>query len=289
MQIDTSLVACMITSQFSCWNGLAIKPVSMQGWDNKTFRLGDDMLVRLPSSDVYAGQVIKEYEWLPKLKSFSTLKIPEPIALGKPCAQYPWHWGIYKWIPGESAAEKRSVDMVGFVIDLAAFLTSLHRIDTEGGPAAGAQSFFRGDTLSVYDGELRKALALLDAKVDVTKIKAIWQQASSTLWQGAPVWVHGDISAGNLILQEGRLAAVIDFGQLAVGDPACDLAIAWTMFNAENRITFKEKLSLDEDTWRRGRAWALWKALIVAAGLCQVNNAESERCWHIINEIITEV
>ncbi|CAN5424310.1 hypothetical protein BH10PSE19_BH10PSE19_04520 [soil metagenome] len=124
--------------------------------------------------------------------------------------------------------------------------------------------------------------------MDISIVTDIWEAALRTTWQNLPVWVHGDISLGNLLVEEGQLKAVIDFGQLAVGDPACDLAIAWTFFQDKSRDIFRNNWALNTDTWVRGRAWALWKASIVAAGMSNPNNTESNRCWDIINEVISD-
>ena len=133
-----------------------------------------------------------------------------------------------------------------------------------------------------------KALSVLKDKVDVNTALDLWGAALASSWQCAPVWVHGDISAGNLLVQEGRLTAVIDFGQLSVGDPACDLSIAWTLFEGESREVFLSTLSFDSGTWIRGLAWTLWKALITAANLTNPNNLEAAQCWHIIEEVLKD-
>ena len=152
----------------------------------------------------------------------------------------------------------------------------------------GRISFYRGGALTTYDTEVRQAIALLKDKIDVSAAIKVWEGALATNWQGSPVWVHGDISAGNLLVQDGHLNAVIDFGQLAVGDPACDLAIAWTLFSGKSREVFRANLPLDGGTWARGAAWALWKALIAAAGFTNPNNFESEQSWRIIGDMLAD-
>ena len=146
----------------------------------------------------------------------------------------------------------------------------------------------RGGALSVYDSEARKALTALKEKIDTETATEVWDTALASTWLGPPVWVHGDISAGNLLMKNGRLTAVIDFGQLAIGDPACDLAIAWTLFKDESRQIFRTQLPLDSDTWARGRGWTLWKALITAADLTGSNAVEGKQCWRIIDEVLAE-
>lgn len=288
VKIDTSLVRRLIASQFPQWKELSIDPVAMSGWDNRTFHLGKDMSVRLPSAAEYELQVEKEHQWLPKLAPSLPLLIPVPLAMGKPEYGYPWKWSIYRWLEGESAAYAPIDNLVAFALDLANFLIALHKIDATGGPIPGLHSFYRGGSLSVYDADTRKAIASLQGKIDTTAATKIWETALSTSWKNPPVWVHGDISAGNLLVKAGKLCAVIDFGQLAVGDPACDLAINWTLFHGKSRVVFQEMLPLDKDTWARARGWILWKILIVAADFSDPNNAESKKCWHIIKEILTD-
>jgi aminoglycoside phosphotransferase (APT) family kinase protein len=140
----------------------------------------------------------------------------------------------------------------------------------------------------IYDDDTRRAITALRGNIDIDTATEVWEAALATAWHNSLVWVHGDISTGNLLAQKERLSAVIDFGQLAIGDPACDLAIAWTLFRGKSRQVFRSELSLDTDTWTRGRAWTLWKALIVASSHAKSNNAEAEQCWNIINEVLID-
>lgn len=286
--IDVSLVRSLITTQFPQLANLEIKPVQESGWDNRTFHLGDRMIVRLPSDEMYAAQAEKEHRWLPELGPQLPLNIPIPLALGEPSQNYPWHWSIYNWLKGETATVERIEDLNRFAMTLAHFLVTLHDCDVTGGPAAGAHSFYRGGALSIYDGETQQAMSTLNNKIDKNIISEIWGKALASTWQHAPVWVHGDIAPANLLVMEGKLSAVIDFGQLCIGDPACDLAIAWTFFKSESRDAFRSAMQLDEDTWNRARGWALWKALIVSAGLPGTNPKAQQDAWTVMNEIIAE-
>lgn len=286
--IDLNLVQRLIAAQFPRWKDLLIKPVAESGWDNRTFHLGDDLLIRMPSAAHYASQVEKEQHWLSKLAPHLPLPIPTPIAIGEPGFGYPWHWSINRWLPGEPATSALISNMDDFAMSLAKFLKALQAIDTTGGPIAGSHSFHRGGSLAVYDSETRQALALLEGKIDVASATEIWERAISTTWQQPPVWVHGDIAQGNLLVQEGRLSAVIDFGQLAIGDPACDLAIAWTFFDNKSREIFRNQLMLDKDTWIRGLAWTLWKYMIIAAGIIGSNSVEGKKSLNIIETVIQE-
>lgn len=287
--IGVSLVSSLIAAQFPHWADLPIKPVEFDGHDNRTFHLGEHMLVRLPSSEKYAQQVEKEHQWLPKLAPFLPLPIPVPLAMGMPADNYPWHWSIYQWLEGENATIESIADLKQFAIALAQFLAALQKIDTIGGPVPGAHNFFRGGPLTVYDGETRQAIGDLSDKIDVEAVTAVWEEAIATTWQNAPVWVHGDVSAGNLLVRDGQLNAVIDFGCSAVGDPACDLAIAWTLFEGKSREAFRASLSIDDATWVRGRGWTLWKALITLSKSYKLNfPEEAKKSQHIIDEILRD-
>ncbi len=285
--INETLVQHLIAAQFPQWKDLPIRPVTHSGWDNRTFHLGERMLVRMPSAEDYALQVEKEQRWLPKLAPLLPLPVPVPLGLGEPASDYPWKWSIYSWLPGETASPSHITDLSNFATDLARFLIALQHIDSTNGPPPGPHSFYRGAPLIAYDNETRQAIAALKGKIDTNAATEIWEKAIATQWTHSPVWVHGDISIGNLLVQNGRLSAVIDFGQLTVGDPACDLAIAWTLFKNKSRDTFQLTLSLDNDTWVRGQGWALWKALIVCAELTGTNPLEIENSRRIIDEILT--
>lgn len=286
IKIDTALVRRLVATQFPQWKNLPVRPVAIGGWDNRTFHLGEQMLVRLPSAEEYAENVEKEQQWLPRLAPLLPLPIPMPLAMGKPAEGYPWNWSIYRWLEGETVASAylsgHLTDLCDVAKSLAQFLSALQRIDSTGGPLP----VWRGGSLSIYDAEMRQAIVVLKDKIDVAVATEIWEAALATSWHRAPVWVHGDISAGNMLVQNGRLSAVIDFGGVVVGDPACDLVIAWTLFEGESRALFHSLLPLDAETWARGRAWTLWKALITVAGPTSPNNFESAQCWRIIDEVL---
>jgi aminoglycoside phosphotransferase (APT) family kinase protein len=288
LTIDAPLVRRLVAAQFPHWAGLPVRPVARGGWDNRTFHLGDGMLVRLPSAAGYAEQVAKEQHWLPRLAPLLPLPIPAPLGKGRPGEGYPWPWSIYRWLDGEPASAGGIVDLGRFAVDVAAFLVALQRVDATGGPPAGPHNFHRGGPPGFYDAETRQALATLDGRIDAAAATEVWQAALTAEWRGPPVWFHGDIAVGNLLLERGRLSAVIDFGTSGVGDPACDLAIAWTLFEGESRAAFRAALPLDAGTWARGRGWALWKALIVHAGLPGTNTREAEASRRVIAEVLAD-
>ena len=288
MEITTDLVRRLVSAQFPQWADLPIRPVTLSGWDNRTFHLGPDMSVRLPSAAWYVAQVRKEHTWLPQLASHLSLPIPVPLAMGQPGEGYPWPWSVYRWIHGEPAALAQVADFNQFALRLAGFLQELQRIDASGGPAAGEHNFYRGGPLRVYDDETRFTLQRLDGLVDCATSAQVWEQALASTWQPPPVWVHGDVAAGNLLVQDGRLSAVIDFGSSGVGDPACDLVITWTFLRGESRAAFRTAMAPDAATWARARGWALWKALITLDKALDGQPAEAESARAVIDAVIAD-
>lgn len=261
MDITVDLVKKLIFEQFPQWSHLEIKPVKNSGHDNRTFHLGDDLTIRLPSGKEYEPQIQKEAKWLPVLAQHLSLPITAPVAKGKPTPEYPLAWSINRWLVGETVTHT-NVDLQKFAIELARFLKELEAINAENGPQAGAHNFYRGGDLAVYIEEFEQALTQLPAGPQRNHYQDIWTTALATKWEKKPVWVHGDIAVGNLLVNDGHLSGVIDFGILGTGDPACDLVMAWTFFDSKSRKAFKEEMGLDDTTWQRGKGWALWKALI---------------------------
>ncbi|HEX6608630.1 MAG TPA: aminoglycoside phosphotransferase family protein [Chloroflexia bacterium] len=286
--ITVALVRRLIAEQFPQWVDLPIRPVAFAGWDNCTFHLGANMRVRLPSAQGYVAQVEKEHRWLPRLAPLLPLPIPVPIARGVPGADYPWPWSIYRWLDGKPATIAPIADLPAFATALAQFLTALERIDATGGPAAGPHNFYRGGPLTVYDAETRQAIAALDGRIDAAAATAVWETALQATWHGSPVWVHGDVASGNLLVTEGRLSAVIDFGSSGVGDPACDLTIAWTFFSGESREAFRAGMPLDSATWARARGWALWKALITLVPILHTDPVKAAEPRRVIDAVLAE-
>jgi aminoglycoside phosphotransferase (APT) family kinase protein len=284
--INVDLVVKLINEQFPEWSDLDIKPVKFSGNDNRTFHLGDHMSVRLPSAESYVPQVEKEQIWLPVLAKELTLPVSKPLTKGDPSKDYPWPWSINKWLEGETLTQKNISDLNQFARDLGTFLIELQSIDASGGPLAGKHNFFRGGTIAVYDEESRYAIENNKDTFNEHLLKEIWELALDSKWNSDPVWVHGDIAPGNLLVKAGRLCAVIDFGILGVGDPSCDAAMAWTFFDDNSRKIFKNVLNMDEETWNRARGWALWKALITYNDNKNNNKAIAEESCKIINRIV---
>jgi len=288
MVIDVSLVRRLIATQFPQWGSLPIKPVEFDGWDNRTFHLGEHLKVRLPSAECYAGQAEKEYQWLPKLAALLPLPIPVPLVLGMPTDEYPWHWSVCPWLDGETSSVERITNLSQFAIDLAQFLIALQSVDCTDGPLPAQRNFFRGGPLRVFDAEARAAIMALRGEIETDSATSAWETALRAMWHGTPCWCHGDVSAGNLLVEHGRLSAVIDFGCSAVGDSACDLAIAWTLFAGDSREAFRAALPLDNATWARGRGWALWKALITLCECIDTNPDKAKQARGVIDEVLAE-
>jgi len=285
LEISVLLVKQLITEQFPQWAHLPIKPVAVSGWDNRTFHLGDNMSVRLPSGQEYAMQVEKEHKWLPIFAQHLSIQISQPIAMGKPCKNYPFHWSIYRWIEGKSAntLQRNELDLHNIAVQLAQFLHELHQIDP-----AGGQITDRGGSPILYDDEVRLTIAQLYNLIDVTTATAVWNTAIASVWNELPVWAHGDVSPGNILVKDYQLCAVIDFGSMTIGDPACDLVIAWTFLQGESRQVFKKLMNLDDNTWARARGWALWKAMITVAAMHDKHSMQALIQFQIINDILNE-
>lgn len=286
--ISPELASRLIASQFPEYAHLPITSVEKQGHDNRTYHLGSDMLIRMPTEESYALKVPKEQDLLPKLAPHLTLSIPVPIKMGKASEDYPYPFSIYKWLDGKSinllVLDNECLE--NLALDLAKFLKELQNINNIEGPAPGQHNWWRGDHVSVYDkGAREQILELLDV-IDVAKAIDLWDRACNTKWDKSPVWVHGDFAIGNMLLTNNKLSAVIDFGGVALGDPACDLVIAWTFLNGKSREIFMHEMDLDDNTWLRAKAWVLWKA---SFELCQIEDKNSHMAdiqKKIINSVI---
>ncbi|MGW5863511.1 aminoglycoside phosphotransferase family protein [Streptomyces sp. NPDC055239] len=264
--IDAALVKRLVAAQFPHWRDLPVRPVDVDGWDNRTYRLGDALTARLPTAPGYVPAVAKENEWLPRLAPSLPFAVPPILGQGAPGEGYPFPWSVRGWLDGETAAPERIDDMRQFALSVAEFIIALQRCDATGGPLAGEHSWYRGASLAYYDEETRRCLAALEGRVDTGRAAAVWEAALGAQWHGVPVWFHGDIAPGNLLVADGKLTAVIDFGTSGVGDPACDLVIGWGMFSGESREAFRSAVGQDEGTWARARGWLLWKCLLTLTG-----------------------
>lgn len=286
--IDAALVKRLIAAQFPQWSDLPVTPVEVDGWDNRTYRLGDGMTARLPTAAGYVPAVAKENRWLPRLAPQLPVAVPPVLGLGVPGEGYPFPWSVRGWLPGGTARPERIADMPRFAVEVAEFLLALQRCDTGCGPVAGEHSFYRGTPPAHYDEETRRCLAALKGQVDTDRATAVWDAALAADRHGEPVWFHGDIASGNLLVADGRLTAVIDFGTSGVGDPACDLVIAWGMFHGDSRAAFRRTVGQDDGTWARARGWVLWKALLVLSQTIDTDEELAALNRHVIAEVLAD-
>ncbi len=284
-RVALKLVRDLIDRDFPHWRDLPLSPIKVEGKGNHAFRLGPSMVVRLPKTATHALQVEKETKWLPLIAPLLPLPVPEVLAVGKPSDEYPWHWVIYNWIEGNTFSSARA-PVEGLAKTLALFIKKLHNIELSGGPVPGTWGSNRGGPLKDHHQEILSAIRLFKGQQDTFKIEQLWNSAMETRWSAPPVWIHADLTASNILVQHGKLKAVIDFGKLTMGDPAYDLSVAWTLFNQKERELFQSILSYDEDTWLRARAWAMRKALVHASGLKKRRSTyESLHCFEILNRI----
>jgi aminoglycoside phosphotransferase (APT) family kinase protein len=281
---DAGLVRRLLAGQFPHWAGLPLEPVPSAGTDNALYRLGDDMVVRLPRIDWAVDNVEREHRWLPWLAPRLPVAVPVPLGKGAPAEGYPWSWSVYSWLDGENPAVGRSPDAGALATGLARFVTALRRIDPAGGPPAG-----RGVPLVARDAPTRAAIDALRGTVDTAAVTEAWDSAlRAPAWPGPPIWVHGDLSPGNLLVVDGRLSAVIDFGGVGVGDPACDLIVAWNLLPAGASEVFRATLHVDDATWDRGRGWALSIALLQLPYYHRTNPALAANARHVIGAVLAD-
>lgn len=271
VETSTALVRRLLAAQFPQWADLSIAPVASAGTDNALYKLGDELVARLPRIEGATGQVEKEARWLPLLAPHLPLAIPAPLAKGEPGEGFPYPWAICRWIAGENATLDRLVDPVQAATDLAGFIVALQRIDATGVPGNLGS---RGAPLATRDDYTRAAIAEAHnlGLIDTSAVIAAWEDAlRAPVWNRPPVWFHGDLQSGNLLAAQGRLSAVIDFGCLNVGDPAVDVMAAWLYLPSEVREVFRAALAVDDATWARARGWAL-SVSVVALPYYHVTN-----------------
>ena len=226
---------------------------------------------------------------MPKLAPLLPVAISQPLAKGSPGHGYPWHWSVHRWLDGESVNVERMADPVGLAQDLGGFVAAMRRIDAAEGPIAGRDGS-RGLPLARRDAATREAITQLDGVVDSPAVTAAWEAAvRAPTWRRPGVWIHGDLLSGNVLVDgRGRLSAVIDFGCMVVGDPACDVMAAWTLFSAEGREAFRSAIAVDDATWARGRGWALSFALIALPYYMHTNPVFVRDARHVIREVLAD-
>jgi aminoglycoside phosphotransferase (APT) family kinase protein len=287
--IGASLVRQLITIQFPQWAGLPILQVESAGTDNTLFRLGDDLVVRMPRIEWAVPQVAKEHLWLPHLAPQLHTPISMPLALGQPGCGYPWQWSVHRWVEGTNAIFAVVLDDVQFADEIGQFVHELHALDATDGPCAGAHNFHRGVPLIERDAATQAAIDASVGLIDVDVVRRIWHDALKVpVWSTSGVWVHGDLAPGNVLVHDGHLAAVIDFGGLGVGDPAVDMLIAWNYLSPRARQRFRQTVAVDEATWLRGRAWALSVAIIQLPYYYHSNPTVRDNALHTLDAVMRD-
>ncbi|MEU8762257.1 aminoglycoside phosphotransferase family protein [Streptomyces sp. NPDC048659] len=262
--VDVALVRRLVAAQFPRWAGAEVRAVESAGTDNAMFRLGDRLVVRLPKAAWAVEQVENEARWLPALAGRLPLPVPVPVALGEPGEGYGRRWGVYEWLDGDDAVRAPVADPAHAAVALGRFVAALRAADATGAPRS-----FRGGSVAEWaEGGMEPAVRELaaDGTLDATAALAAWESVLALpQWDGPPVWIHGDLLPGNVLTRDGRLSAVIDFGGLGTGDPACDLLAAWSLLTPATRPLFRESAGADDATWARGRGWALGWGVVTEA------------------------
>jgi aminoglycoside phosphotransferase (APT) family kinase protein len=252
--VDGAFVSRLIEKQFPRWASLPVTEVTSAGTDNTIFRLGPDLAVRLPRHRSAADSLLKECQWLPRLSPLLPLAVPIWVGQGVPGDGFPYPWSVQEWLDGQDLASTPDVDLHDAATRLGWFVRVLRWADAPGGPPS-----FRGAPIRTSDAVVRARIHKLGAQglMDVRAAIACWETVlAAPDWAGEPVWIHADLYPTNLLATHGRLTAVIDFGGLGVGDPACDMLPAWALLDAQTRASFRGEADVDDATWERGRGWA---------------------------------
>ena len=258
VHIDAALVERLIAEQFPRWAGLPIRAVRSTGTVNAIYRLGDHLCARLPRVEEWEQDLEKEWRWLPKLAPHLSLRVPEPIGKGHPTGSYPFSWAVYGWIDGRPYSADLVDDEQQAARDLARFVAELRRIDPAGAPRSGRRP------LRELDAVTRAAIEVARGVIDGDAATAAWERAlEAPAWKGTPVWIHADLLRPNVLVRDGQLRAVIDFGGTGVGDPAADVIAAWSVFGRLGRRAFRDALDVDDGTWNRARGFALHQAALI--------------------------
>jgi aminoglycoside phosphotransferase (APT) family kinase protein len=289
VEVDDALVARLLRTQFPQLAGLVLTRVEAWGTDHAIFRLGEDLSVRLPKIGWASKQGEKETRWLPRLAAHLPVEVPVPVAMGEPADGYPFAWYVAPWLEGENPQLDGSLDLHQLTADLAAFVLALQRIDTTGAPAPRPGQ--RGGPLDAADEFTRRRAEELRDEADVDALLAVWDAGrQAPPWDEPAVWVHGDLSDGNLLVRDGRLSGVIDWGGLIAGDPAVELIVAWSLFDAETRGVYRDALGfVDDAMWLRSRAWAASAAIQALPYYRDTNPDIVARSWRAVREVLADL
>jgi aminoglycoside phosphotransferase (APT) family kinase protein len=281
------VVRRLVDAQFPQWAGLPIERIASSGTVNVLYRLGDELVVRLPrvfegGTTWSTGAFDRDREWLPRLAPLLPVAVPEALAKGRPANGYPSEWGVYSWLPGEHPDPERIAETESLARRLAGFIRALRSVELGGGPESG-----RGSSLNRWDEPTRAALRELEGSIDTAAALAAWEAAlAAPAWDGAPVWVHGDLMPANLLLRGGELTGVLDWGGAGLGDPAIDLQPAWNLLSGRSRPVFRDELEVDDASWERGRGWALWTGIVALPYYRETNPELAQNAAFRIGQVL---
>jgi len=288
VDIDTDLVRRLVAEQFPHLNDLPVTEFSSTGTVNAIYLLGDELCVRLPRVQRWASGLERECKWLPLLAPSLTLQVPAPVVKGSPTSYYPFVWAIFRWIDGETYAPDRIDDERRAAADLAQFVAELRRKDL---PPIDDETPYGGrPSLAEQDAAVRAWIGQAGDLIDGPAVTAAWEDAlSGPAWDGTYAWIHSDLVPPNLLVKDGRLRAVIDFGATGLGDPATDLNPAWSVFGQVGRTLFRDLVGADDDTWRRGRGIAIIQAAGLVPYYVVTNPAYSALGRRMFREILADI
>jgi aminoglycoside phosphotransferase (APT) family kinase protein len=273
LTVDVALVRRLVGWSFPQFAALPVEPLPSTGSSNSLFRLGSDLLVRLPRQPGGSATIEKEARWVPLIASGVSVQVPETVAVGEPGFGYGERWSVTRWIAGGTPAVPWDATTHGssrvMADDLACFVSQLRAIPV---PVAALEdpslSWYRGGPLADLDEDFRSAVdacrGIEGLDLDLPRAIEVWEAALAAEQDATPAfnWLHGDLLAENLLVRDRTLAAVLDFGGLAVGDPTVDLVVAWEVLDREGRHAFRRALDIDDDSWARSKGWALLIAMI---------------------------
>jgi aminoglycoside phosphotransferase (APT) family kinase protein len=281
VDVTPTQLRALLRAQMPALADLPITFVPSSGTDNTLYRLGDELVVRLPLIEWAVPQIALEHEWLPRLRPHLPFAIPEPLELGQPGEGYPWPWSVYRWIDGHHPDP--AADNTKLARDLAVFVAAMHAAPLVGVPRSG-----RGAPLRVIDESIREAIEQVRERFDGDALSEIWEDAlAAPKWHGEWVALHADLSTHNLLLREGRLHAVIDYSLFGLGDPAVDLEIGWALFEGTSRSVYRDALPYDNDTWRRSRGWAI-RSVVGIPYYEHTNPGIAARCARSLDAVLAD-
>jgi len=282
--INSNIVCSLLKEQFPEWLNLSLKLIKSQGTDNVMYQLGDDKVIRLPRTYGSALSLQKECDWLPKLAPKLPIPVPVPIARGIPSTYYPHPWAICQFLEGSNPCIENRLDLQQASKDMAHFIDMMQKIPVKSGPECR-----RGLPLDSRAQETRDAIQNVTEMYDAKLLNEIWDSMLAVpSWHGSPVWIHGDLHAGNLLAKNNLITAVLDFGSAGVGDPACDLMVAWTLLDTDSRKQFQEIIQYDDATWQRGRGWAFTMGLVAYPYYKETDPLLASIAKRALDEVVTE-